>query len=216
MRRKQIQIPGIGDVMLEKSPRARRMNLALRPFRGIRVAVPPGVSFDAAEDFARSKTDWMLARLPRLRAAEKPMSRSRNAALPKDGDAPAARAYLAARLETFSRKLGLPSGRVAVRNQKTRWGSCSSRKNINLNINLVWLPECLMDYAIVHELAHTKIMHHGRAFWDFMETLVPNARDLDRELRRYSPLSFMRESENPAPERSEIHCKGDGDDSTGG
>lgn len=210
MKQKKIEIPGIGEVLLEHSPRARRMNLSLRPFRGIRVAVPPGVSFGAAESFARSQSSWMMARLPRLRIAEETAANQcRKTPIPQTADPRMAKKRIIDRLAVLSAQYGLAYNRVSVRNQKTRWGSCSSKKNINLNINLIWLPEKLMDYAILHELAHTKLMHHGPAFWDFMEKLVPCALLLDRELRRYSPISFMQEAHNQAPDRSGIHDKGE-------
>ena len=73
-----------------------------------------------------------------------------------------------------------------VKKQKTRWGSCSEKKNINLNINLVRVPEELMDYAITHELVHTKELNHSAQFWALLEKFIKNARDLDRELKKYS------------------------------
>jgi len=209
MKQKTIEIPGVGDVLLEQSPRARHMNLSMRPFRGVRVAVPPGVSFGAAESFARSKSDWMMARLPRLKAAEAEAARQAKAGSAALGNLETARSRLKARLEMLSQKLGLPYGRAAVRNQRTRWGSCSAKKNINLNINLAYLPEKLMDYAMIHELVHTRVMNHGRTFWALMESLIPGARVLDGELRRHSPLSLMQEPDNQALTRSEIHYKGE-------
>ncbi|MDA8404981.1 MAG: SprT family zinc-dependent metalloprotease [Desulfobacteraceae bacterium] len=186
IKKKKILISGIGEILLERSPRAKHMNLSIRPFRGIRVAVPCGVSLESAEAFARSKTDWIMQHLPRLKAMEQALVARRQAQSAVPIDSRAAKARLIERLNELSQKHGLPYNRVFVKRQKTRWGSCSAKKNINLNIHLAALPEALMDYAIVHELVHTKILNHSRDFWEELEKRLPCALQLDRELRAHS------------------------------
>jgi predicted metal-dependent hydrolase len=188
IQKKKVLISGIGEILLEHSPRAKYMNLSIRPFRGIRVAVPRGVSLESAEAFARSKTEWIMQHLPRLKAMEQALVAQRQAQPDVPIDRKTAKARLIERLDELSQKHGLPYNRVFVKRQKTRWGSCSLKKNINLNIQLTALPEALMDYAIVHELVHTKILNHSRDFWDELERLLPGALGLDRELRKYHLL----------------------------
>jgi hypothetical protein len=72
-----------------------------------------------------------------------------------------------------------------VKNQKTRWGSCSEKNNINLNANLVLLPDELIDYAILHELVHTRVKKHSKRFWDELDKLVGNAKKLDQKLKKH-------------------------------
>jgi len=74
--------------------------------------------------------------------------------------------------------------RVAIRNQRGRWGSCTSRKNLNFNYRLVDLSPELRDYIIVHELCHLKELHHGKAFWDLVSKVIPQARELNRVARK--------------------------------
>jgi len=188
MKKKKVVIPGIGEVLLEQSIRAKHMNLSIRPFRGVRVAVPWGVSFEAAEAFARSKSQWIIKHLSKLKAIEQAAYRRQNVSGSAIIDWKTGRQILVQRLNELSEKHGLPYNRVFVKNQKTRWGSCSEKKNINLNINLVRLPEQLMDYAITHELVHTKVLNHSSQFWDLLEKFMKTARDLDRELQQYSLL----------------------------
>jgi predicted metal-dependent hydrolase len=188
MKKKKILISGIGEVMLEQSIRAKHMNLSIRPFRGVRVAVPWGVSFKAAEAFARSKSQWIIKHLPQLKAIESAAARRQDDSAVGIIDWKTGRQILVQRLNELSEKHGLPYNRVFVKNQKTRWGSCSEKKNINLNINLVRLPEQLMDYAIMHELVHTKVLNHRSQFWDLLEKFIKNAKALDRELQQYSLL----------------------------
>ncbi len=96
-----------------------------------------------------------------------------------------ARSYLPARTMEIAKKYELEVGMVSVRNNKSRWGSCSGKNNISLNIHLMRLPDELIDYVIYHELAHTKIKSHGRPFWQFLEILLPGARRLDKKLNKY-------------------------------
>lgn len=188
MKSKKVIIPGIGDVLICQSNRAKYMSLSVRPFRGIRVAVPKGVSFKSAEAFVRSKSRWIQTHLPKMKAMEKAANQFQNASPPNTSpmDRKKPRAKLVDRLNELSQKHDLPFNRVFIRNQKTRWGSCSGKNNINLNINLARLPDELMDYAIIHELVHTKQMNHSRLFWDALEKFVPNARRLDQKLQAYS------------------------------
>jgi hypothetical protein len=101
-----------------------------------------------------------------------------------------ARHHLTSWLEQVSKHTRLPFNRVAIRRQKTRWGSCSSQKNINLNDKLLFLPKDLVHYVLVHELCHTIHLNHSPKFWALVEEKEPNYHALDKELRtawRYVP-----------------------------
>ncbi len=89
------------------------------------------------------------------------------------------------RVSYLANKYGLNYKSIRVKNLKSRWGSCSSVNNINLNIHLVRLPVHLMDYVILHELVHTVHKNHGKQFWMLLEKLSGNARDLAREMKEY-------------------------------
>ena len=74
---------------------------------------------------------------------------------------------------------------LIIKNAKTRWGSCSSINNINLNLHLMRLSDELIDYVILHELVHTKIKNHQKEFWDLLNIVSGDAKGLDRELKKY-------------------------------
>ncbi|NOX19296.1 MAG: M48 family metallopeptidase [Chlorobi bacterium] len=97
-----------------------------------------------------------------------------------------AKMSLPLKVEMFAEKFGLSYNRVFIKNLKTRWGSCSNRNNINLNLHLMRLPERLIDYVVLHELAHTVEKNHGKEFWALLETFVKDARKIDKELGKYS------------------------------
>ncbi|WP_242941279.1 M48 family metallopeptidase [Lacrimispora sphenoides] len=96
-----------------------------------------------------------------------------------------ARGYLEAKAATWSAIMNVDYGKIAIRDQATRWGSCSARGNLNFNWRLVLLPEELADYVVVHELAHRIQMNHSNAFWEIVERELPDYRLRRRELRRY-------------------------------
>ena len=74
--------------------------------------------------------------------------------------------------------------RLAIRNTCSRWGSCSSRKNLNFNYRILDLSPELRDYVIVHELCHLKELHHGKAFWELMEIMIPRAKEFHHTARK--------------------------------
>jgi len=101
-----------------------------------------------------------------------------------------ARALLQPRLQRLSKQTGLPYARLRIGLQKTRWGSCSGKGTISLNAGLVFMPEVLVDYIIIHELCHTHHMNHSPAYWALVESHLPDYRQHDRAMRharRYLP-----------------------------
>ena len=93
--------------------------------------------------------------------------------------------YLPKRLDSLSRKLQLPYNRVSIKRQKTRWGSCSIRRNINLNRNIMLMPTDVVDYILHHELVHLKVINHSSHFWSELERVFPNYQDLLIRLRHF-------------------------------
>ena len=181
-------LDGVGDVLVEHSTRARRVSISVRP-DSVRVAVPLGVALARGQKFALFKKDWIKSHCNRMVLIAKAQSDTA-CNLPLIMDFAAARNKIVTRLDELSTQYCLPYAGVTVRNQKTRWGSCSIRDTISLNINLARLPEGLMDYVIIHELLHTKIRGHGNEFWQRLDMLVSDARGLRGELRKYS-LALM-------------------------
>ena len=97
-----------------------------------------------------------------------------------------AKSILGLKLAEKAKQCDIVYSGMKISNAKTRWGSCSYKKSINLNWRLLLLPERLADYIIAHELAHIREMNHSRAFYMELERISPEWRRAERELRQYS------------------------------
>jgi len=185
MRSGVVNIKGVGPVTFERSRRARRLILSLEDDGRLRVAVPRGVPLRDAVKAVASDTIWVYRYLDRMErvSSEHNALKKNKAAM---GGEEASR-ELVARLVTLAGTYGFSVGRVRVRSQKTRWGSCSAKNTITLNVKLMRLPRELIDYVLCHELVHTRIKSHGKNFWKELEGILGDARKRDAALRKYRP-----------------------------
>jgi predicted metal-dependent hydrolase len=101
-----------------------------------------------------------------------------------------AKMLLPARVAYWAEQFGFTYSHVAIKNMRSRWGSCSGRNAINLNLHLMRLNDSLIDYVILHELVHTRIKNHGNEFWRHLQSLLGNAIALDDQLKRQSIAFF--------------------------
>ena len=93
-----------------------------------------------------------------------------------------ARLVLAEHLAECAREFGFTYGRLSIRRQRTRWGSCSTRGTVSLNCCILFQPPEVLRYLLIHELSHTRFMNHSRAFWQCVARYCPDYRKLDRQL----------------------------------
>jgi hypothetical protein len=150
------------------------------------VTIPRHASRSQAEEFVRQKADWIHKTIRRL-AQTRPVSGSglQQESVVTDRMI-AQQGVLFERLRSLAALHGFRYRNAAIRNQKTRWGSCSAANNINLNIHLLNLPEHLRDYVILHELVHTEHKNHSKRFWARLDEITGGAsRVLRQEMRKY-------------------------------
>jgi predicted metal-dependent hydrolase len=141
------------------------------------------VSFESALEFVYRNERWIrktLARIQQLGSRQKDLVK-----LYSTIDKPKAEKALTTRLQVLAKKQGFTYSKVSIRNQKTRWGSCSNKGAISLNMKLVALPKELIDYVILHELVHTRIHNHSRRFWAELIKHVEDTNALASRLRDY-------------------------------
>ena len=176
-----INIDGIGPVLLEKSRRAKRVIISVRTSKGARVAVPTRTSFKKALEFVYLKKEWIQRNSAKIEQDENRNRAFRDAFLAIDkADA---RKRLIDRLYHLAKEHGFMFNNVSIREQRTRWGSCSHKNNISLNLKLVLLPKELIDYVMLHELVHIQIHDHSKEFWDELDRYIENSKVMAKRLR---------------------------------
>jgi predicted metal-dependent hydrolase len=169
------QIADIGPITVESSDRSKYTRITLTRDGTVRLTVPRMVPLEQARRFLQSRLTWIRRhRRDFRRLAEMPVATWAEA-----------HRLLLGRLHELADLHGFQFNKATVKNQRTLWGSCSPRNNINLNVNLLRLPEGLRDYVILHELVHTHHKNHSRAFWRELDRLVGSGKRLQRQLRAY-------------------------------
>ena len=151
----------LSNIHYRHSGRAKYLRLTIKPDQTITVTVPKNTTLKKAQEFLQSKQDWITKHLHKLQQQEQLTEDC-----PKLSQEELIKAQddLFSRLDYFSNKYNLPYNRASFRNQKTRWGSCSAKNNISLNINIAYLPKELQDYILLHELCHIRHKNHSKKF----------------------------------------------------
>ena len=162
--------PEIGEVVFRKSTRSRRVSIRVHPLKGVSVSVPYMVPYAAAMAFFKLKRDWVIETLRRQKDRMKDVP----VATPDEVEAlrRQAKAELPLRLAELASRYGFTYNKVTIKHNSTNWGSCSTRGNINLNLNIVRLPHPLRDYILLHELCHLKHHDHSHAFHLLLEHVL--------------------------------------------
>lgn len=167
---------------IKKSRRARRIRLALYRDGRVVLTLPFFVSYKRGKQFLKSKEEWIRRTLRKLTSRPENILRRGSRKEYLDSQEPA-RQLVEARLKYFKSFYSVTWKRVSIRNQKTRWGSCSRAGSLSFNYRLLLLPPHLRDYIIVHELCHLKELNHSRRFWALVAQTFPDYKELRRELR---------------------------------
>ena len=178
-----VEHPEVGTIKYIGNNKAKRIIVSIKP-EHVRVVIPKRQSFKNAQKFVESRLDWIKTNRQSM-----DLQLEKKNKLPEI-DRKVARKILCRRIGELAQLHNFVYNRVSIRKQKTRWGSCSSKNNINLNMNLLHLPSELMDYVLLHELVHTRVKDHSKDFWNELNTIVPNARQVDRRLKDYQYCLF--------------------------
>jgi len=231
---KIIYIENVGEVVFRHSAKAKYLNISVKPFYGVRVSVPAGLSFSNAAASVDRKKSWIRMQLDKVKSyeSEKLLIDEKSKYIPKHytlhlfsndeqkislhistgkiivshptnynlssrevqlaikkGIIEAlrleAKLFFPSRVRLLADRFGIEYRKLSIKNLKSRWGSCSNKNNINLNIHLMRLPDYLIDYVILHELAHTIHHNHSLKFWELLNNLTGNAKRLDKELKNF-------------------------------
>ena len=165
------------------------MAIEITPDARVRVRSPYWITDEEINDFLQEKARWIEEHLwtikKRQEEREKEPSLSPLTSQELHALADQALRVLPERARHYSELIGVTYGRITIRNQKTRWGSCSAKGNLNFNCLLMLAPEEVQDYVVIHELCHRKEMNHSKRFWAEVERVMPDYREKRRWLKEH-------------------------------
>ena len=179
--------------VIRSAARKKSLSLEISPSGEVLVRAPLRASEAEIRKLIASHAAWIEERL-RRRAAENaaaaclpPLTGTELRRLADD-----AAAYFPPLVSSWASALGVTCGRISIRNQKTRWGSCSAKGNLNFNCLLMLAPPEVRTYVVVHELCHRKEMNHSARFWQAVRTALPDYEKQRAWLREHGPALLKR------------------------
>lgn len=169
---------------LKRSKRAKRMRLAVYCDGSVVVTSPLGIERSFIEKFITDKKKWVLDKIQFFKSID---SKSIRAFSRKDylENKDKAFALTHERIKFYNKIYGFSFNKIFIKNQKTRWGSCSRNQNLNFNYKIIFLPQKHRDYIIVHEICHLREFNHSKKFWTLVEKTLPNYLEIKKELRNH-------------------------------
>lgn len=169
-------------VVFKHSRRARKVRLAVHRDGSVVLTLPFFVSYTRGKALVENKIEWIREKVNAFASQPERLllqgSTEEYKAHKKE-----AKEYIEEQLIYFGKIYSVEWNRVSIRNQKTRWGSCSRRGNLSFNYRLLLLPPHLCDYVIVHELCHLVELNHSPQFWALVAKTFPDYKEIRRELR---------------------------------
>lgn len=173
--------------------RRKTVSMEVKPDLTLVVRVPMRTSKAMVEQYIQQKSDWIemamakqVARREQIGNVE-PFTAEELRSLAKQ-----AADYIPKRVEYFAERMQIDYGRITIRSQKTRWGSCSGKGNLNFNCLLMLTPPEIIDYVVVHELCHRKEMNHSRKFWSLVQAVLPDYKDRRKWLKTNGSVLIRR------------------------
>lgn len=167
--------------------RSNRKTLAIQinPDLSVTVRAPMYAPQSDIERILREKEGWIQKHIEKIREMKEKKKETQgesveseyltNEEIKKLADK--ALQHIPKRVSYYAKQIGITYGKITIRNQKTRWGSCSSKGNLNFNCLLMLTPLEVIDYVVVHELCHRKEMNHSKAFWAEVEKVIPDYKE---------------------------------------
>ena len=168
--------------------RSNRKTVAIQVNSDLSVTVraPRSVSEKDIEEILKKKEAWISKHIEKIKETKERVEAEPTEKLTREkviALAEEALKVIPERVEYFAKVIGVTYGKITVRNQKTRWGSCSSKGNLNFNCLLMLAPPEVLDYVVVHELCHRKQMNHSKAFWLEGEKVLPDYKEARKWLK---------------------------------
>jgi predicted metal-dependent hydrolase len=171
------------EYTIKESKRASRMRLSIYPGGTIIATVPVNVPIPLMERFMKKKSGWILSKIKIMGKMHFNPTFHRYSKKEYAKLKPEALKLIEGKIKEFNEKYEFEYSKISIRNSRSRWGSCSSKKNLSFNYKIIFLPEELQNYILIHELCHTKELNHSENFWKLVARIIPNYKSIRKEIR---------------------------------
>ena len=172
------------EYKIKVSKKARRMRIAVYCDGSVMVTVPRNFSGNLLNKFIAEKKCWIVEKVANfLKSPVKPVRKSVRGEFKKYKSE--AKALVEERVAHFNQFYDLKHNKINIKNQKSRWGSCSRKGNLNFNYRILFLTPELRDYIVVHELCHLKEFNHSKNFWNLVAEQVPDYKGIRKQIKLY-------------------------------
>ena len=171
---------------VKQSRRARHLRIAVYCDASVVVTTPTFFGEYYVERFLKAKAGWVLAKLDHffrlgLVARPKYSHRGRREYLKYREQA---RALVYEKIEKINQVYNFSFGRVAIKNHRSCWGSCSKKGNLNFNYKIIFLPERLAEYIVAHELCHLREFNHSKNFWNLVSRIFSDYKEIRKQIKK--------------------------------
>lgn len=169
------------EYILKKNVNAKSVRIVVKIGGEVAVSAPKFAPTILIERFLKNKAEWIVKKVEHFSKFEKiSIKEDRKKYLKHKEEA---RKLINERLKYFNKFYGFKYGKITIRNQKSRWGSCSRAGNLNFNYKILFLPQEQRDYIVIHELCHLKELNHSKRFWVLVGKTMPNYLEVRKKLR---------------------------------
>ncbi len=181
----------LDNIYLVQSAR-KTISVEVKPDGRVLVRAPKRMSRQKIKEFVFEHADWIEKNVKKIKEEEKGQDSPRLTIDELKELADRAVKYIPQRVAYYADKVGVTYGRITIRNQKSRWGSCSSRGNLNFNCLLMLTPDEVIDSVVVHELCHRKEMNHSKRFYEEVLRVYPEYYKWNKWLKENERAIFKR------------------------
>ncbi len=171
------------QIIIRRNKRNKRIRISVGEDGKVLVTYPWWSNRKQAEKFTQQKRNWIEKNVAKMKARKSDSLLKKGTRQDYLDNKEKARRLIENKINRFNQYYNFRINRISIRNQKTRWGSCSKKGNLNFNWRIVWLEDELANYLVVHEMCHLKEMNHSNFFWELTARAIPDYKIISKKLR---------------------------------
>lgn len=168
---------------LRRYRQSKCLRIIIRSDGRLVVTAPKKLPLGMLEQYLLQKAEWILEKLKIVKKKTLYHFLSKRNRKEYLEHKEKARKFVEDKIKKYNQIYQFPYKKISIRDQRTRWGSCSQLGNLNFNYKIIFLPERSAEYIIAHELCHLKEFNHSKRFWDLVAKVIPEYREIRREIR---------------------------------